>query len=175
MWVAAAAWKRLIIYPVGPLHNRPRILLLPIPSTSCTLVSSYCPLSPGLLQEPPNSSACDSPGSRTASPVLCSPQNCHSDPLNWKPVHTAVLFRTLSWLPVSLGIKTTPTKSYTLWAHDHMLLWPGLPMQSSLLTLLQPLFLQILSRLPSSGFTLACLQIPTGSALFHLSSIITLH
>lgn len=102
MGVAAAAQKRLIIYPVGPLHNRPRILLLPIPSTSCTLVSSYCPLSPGLLQEPPNSSACDSPGSRMASPVLCSPQNCHSDPLNWKPVHTTVLFRTLSWLPVSL-------------------------------------------------------------------------
>ena len=62
----------------GPLHNRCRILL---PSPSTALVSNSCLSSLDWFRNLLNSSPCFRPGPSTTSPLLCPPQNFHSNPL----------------------------------------------------------------------------------------------
>lgn len=150
-------------------------ILLPSPST--TLVSNSW--LPGLLQKPFNSSPCFSPGPSTSTPPLCPPQNFDSNPLQLEArSHCCSIQDSCGFPWIKTWNENHPYKVlYTLLMWN-TLLWPRLPILSSLLTLLQLLFLQILSRLPSWASTLAWKALSSDTSWpspFRPCSIIALH
>ena len=166
--------EKLIIYPVALFTTDaesffPPLLLPLFPATGLSSLDYFR----NLL----NSSPCFSPGPSTTT-LLCSTQNSHSNPLQLEA--RSHCYCGLSWLPMNKNpwIETTPTKSYTLCSCETH--FSDLAFQYCLPCALCCSFCSFrywagfhlgLSHLPGKLSP----QIPTGSAPFHLCSIIALH